>query len=433
MPIFNIWLPNTAIKSMVSGSRKQAQRARFVWTWEELENRIVPSTLPVSDDFTSVANSSQLWSFVDPVGNSVFEFDEGAAHITVPAGTDHDVWSSGLDAARLVQPADSQNFYLEAKFDSLPSSAYALNGFLIEGADESALRFDFVSNGNQLKIFSAQIANGQATVTHSQVVVPTAPLYMSVTRSGSQWLQQYSLNGQLWVPAANFSYALDVTQVGIFAGNAGGTSAPEFTGIVDYFFAAEYPLQIAVDPLTTNDSSPALSGTVSDPTAAVAVSVAGNTYTAVNNGDGTWTLADDAISTLPDGEYDVIAQATSSGQTRIDTNPLDLLIDTQGPTVTVNTLSTPTSTPSISGTVNDPNATIQVTLDGEVYSATNNGNGSWWVLGSDLVAPLDAGVYDVVVLAQDALGNETSDSTPNELPIDPSVALVTVDQVETKE
>ena len=51
-----------------------------------------------------------------------------------------------------------------------------------------------------------------------------------------------------------------------------------------------------VTGLSTNDNTPQLTGTVSDPSATVQVTVNGSTYTATNNGDGTWTLADNTIA-----------------------------------------------------------------------------------------------------------------------------------------
>ncbi|UPU29518.1 Ig-like domain-containing protein [Acinetobacter baumannii] len=54
---------------------------------------------------------------------------------------------------------------------------------------------------------------------------------------------------------------------------------------------------VALDDLT-NDSTPALTGTVNDPTATVVVNVDGVDYPAVNNGDGTWTLADNTLPAL---------------------------------------------------------------------------------------------------------------------------------------
>jgi hypothetical protein len=68
-----------------------------------------------------------------------------------------------------------------------------------------------------------------------------------------------------------------------------------------------------VEPLTTSDPRPALHGTVSSITATVKVTIASNGYTTTNNGDGTWTLADDTIAPpLNDGSYDVTVTASDA-------------------------------------------------------------------------------------------------------------------------
>ncbi|WP_139120926.1 Ig-like domain-containing protein, partial [Acinetobacter pittii] len=72
---------------------------------------------------------------------------------------------------------------------------------------------------------------------------------------------------------------------------AGNTSLPG-TGTVS---ADITPPVVALDDVLTNDSTPALTGTVNDPTATVVVNVDGTDYPAVNNGDGTWTLADNTL------------------------------------------------------------------------------------------------------------------------------------------
>ncbi|MGJ5334572.1 Ig-like domain-containing protein, partial [Acinetobacter baumannii] len=78
---------------------------------------------------------------------------------------------------------------------------------------------------------------------------------------------------------------------------AGNTSLPG-TGTVSADITAPV---VALDDVLTNDSTPALTGTVNDPTATVVVNVDGVDYPAVNNGDGTWTLADNTLPTLADG------------------------------------------------------------------------------------------------------------------------------------
>ncbi|USP41250.1 BapA/Bap/LapF family large adhesin [Acinetobacter sp. XS-4] len=61
---------------------------------------------------------------------------------------------------------------------------------------------------------------------------------------------------------------------------------------------------------STNDTTPALSGTIDDAAATVVVTVDGIDYAATNNGDGTWTLADNTLPVLADGPHTVSVTAT---------------------------------------------------------------------------------------------------------------------------
>ena len=57
------------------------------------------------------------------------------------------------------------------------------------------------------------------------------------------------------------------------------------------------PPVVTVDPLLTDDSSPELTGTIDSLTLTIAVDVGGQIgLAATNNGDGTWTLADNTIA-----------------------------------------------------------------------------------------------------------------------------------------
>ncbi len=321
-------------------------------------------------------------------------------------------------------------------------------------------------------------------------------------------------------------------------------------------------LAVTVDPLTSMDTTPELTGTVSDPAATVQVTVDGNTYSAANNGNGTWTLADNTISpALAVGTYDVVAEADTGGAPVSDgttdeleivavatdvivdnasatvtgdwlagtyrpnyydadylhdknadkgsnsvtfaptlavdgrydvylwwpeasiwaTNvPVDVIHDsgtstvsvdestnggqwnlvgtynftagtgsvmirTAGTTshvaadaarflrvgdialtVTVDPLTTTDTTPELTGTVSDPAATVQVTVDGNLYSAANNGDGTW-TLADDTISPaLALGTYDVVAEA-DTGGAPVSDGTTNELEIVAATTDVIID------
>jgi len=166
---------------------------------------------------------------------------------------------------------------------------------------------------------------------------------------------------------------------------------------------------VAINDLTTNDTTPELTGTVNDPNAVVVVTINGNDYTATNNGDGTWTLADNVVATLAEGSYPTSVSATDAAGNTV-TNTGTVVIDTTAPTVAINDLTTNDTTPELTGTVNDPNAVVVVTIDGNDYTATNNGDGTW-TLADNIVALLAEGNYTAVVTATDAVGNVATDTS----------------------
>ncbi len=115
-------------------------------------------------------------------------------------------------------------------------------------------------------------------------------------------------------------------------GDADGTSGGDYAA--DVLVETVAPV-VTVDSLTTNDPSPALHGTVDDPTATVQVTVAGQTYSAANDGAGQWMLAENAISpSLLHGVYDVTVVATDTVG-NVGTGSAAVVIDRAAPTVTI--------------------------------------------------------------------------------------------------
>ncbi|WP_228268808.1 Ig-like domain-containing protein, partial [Acinetobacter oleivorans] len=269
---------------------------------------------------------------------------------------------------------------------------------------------------------------------------------------------------------------------------AGNTSLPG-AGVVSADITAPV---VALDDVLTNDSTPALTGTVNDPTATVVVTVDGTDYPAVNNGDGTWTLADNTLPALTDGPHTITVTATDpAGNAGTDTavvtidttapnapvldpinatdpvtgtaepgstvtvsfpdgttatvvagtdgswsvpNPGDLTdgqtvtatatdpagntslpgsgvvsADITAPVVALDDVLTNDSTPALTGTVNDPTATVVVTVDGVNYPATNNGDGTWTLADNTLPALTD-GPHTITVTATDPAGNAGTDT-----------------------
>ena len=151
---------------------------------------------------------------------------------------------------------------------------------------------------------------------------------------------------------------------------------------------------------------------------------------AMVNPDGSWTVDYSAV-VLSDGSYTLTAQAIdASGQRSIVSDIYTVTIDTQSPEVTIKPILTFDTTPPLSGTVNDPFATVVVTVNGMDYTAINQGNGTWY-LSDDIVSALTVGqVYNVIVSATDLAGNIGTDTTTLDLSIN---MTITVDALHTND
>ncbi|MDC5456949.1 Ig-like domain-containing protein, partial [Acinetobacter baumannii] len=190
---------------------------------------------------------------------------------------------------------------------------------------------------------------------------------------------------------------------------AGNTSGPA-TAVVD----AVAPT-VALDDVLTNDSTPALTGTVSDPTATVVVNVDGVDYPAVNNGDGTWTLADNTLPTLADGPHTITVTATdAAGNVGTDTGVVT--VDTAAPAAPV--IDPVNGTDPITGTA-EPGSTVTVTYpDGSTASVVAGPDGTWTVP--------NPGLNDgdtVTAVTEDPAGNTSGPATAVVDAVAPTVAL----------
>ena len=211
------------------------------------------------------------------------------------------------------------------------------------------------------------------------------------------------------LPAATYSVTVTATDAATNVGTD-GTSNELIIDLTD-------PV-VTITSKLTNDQTPSLAGTVDDTAATVNVNVNSSNYAATNNGDGTWTLADNTISTLPAATYSVTVTATdAASNVGTDGTSNELTIDITDPVVTITSRQTNDQTPSLAGTVDDTTATVNVNVNGSNYAATNNGDGTW-TLADNAISTLPAATYSVTVTATDAATNVGTDSTIDELIID---------------
>jgi len=110
--------------------------------------------------------------------------------------------------------------------------------------------------------------------------------------------------------------------------------------------------------------------------------------------DGTYTLT--FTASLPDGRSKSITK--------------DITIDTTPPAIDVDDITiTNDTTPEITGTIDDPDAFISVTINGIEYVATNHADGTW-SLADNEIAALSEGAITISVKAIDIAGNESTGS-----------------------
>ncbi len=205
----------------------------------------------VSDDFDTMTLDTNLWTFVDHVGDCNYGFigagsTDAWLQLFVPAGVDHDPWDEGNRAVRIMQDANNVNFEVEVKFESLLTQTYQIEGVFIQEDVNNFLRFDFNYKNGQIINYVASFIDLTPSTRLNSAISPTNtdadPIWMKIKREGNQWTQWYSNDGNNWIQTVTFTHNLNVTSVGPFAGNATDSSSPAFTCNVDYFFNTDSPV-----------------------------------------------------------------------------------------------------------------------------------------------------------------------------------------------
>src|SRR5690606_15814783 len=250
--------------------------------------------------------------------------------------------------------------------------------------------------------------------------------------TGQTWTATFTPDGSGTAPSISVA-------TGSYSDVAGNPGTGDTLNAADGFVVDLVAPVVTVNDSNSNDSTPALGGTVNDPAAIVVVEVDGVEYPATNNGDGTWSLADNVLPPLGDGSYPVTVTATDpAGNSSTDTG--SLTVDTLAPAATLNINPVATdnilnaaeagTNVTISGTVTGEYvAGDQVTLliNGTTYTATVQANGSWIssVAGSELVADGDR-IIDAILIAHDAVGNSTTVTATHDYQVDTAAPTLTI-------
>jgi len=205
----------------------------------------------MSDDF-NYCTINPTWTFINPVGDGTYTLNGTNLLITVPQGTDHDIWAAGNRAARLMQNINNTDFEIETKFESQVTQKHQLQGVLIEQNTNNFIRIDFVNNGTNTMMFIATFTNGARKIINNAPVVENSQ-YIKVTRTGNNWVINHSIDGNTWNMAVSFNHTIITNKVGVYAGNSNSTGPSyEFTSIIDYFFNTALEITPEDNKTTTN-------------------------------------------------------------------------------------------------------------------------------------------------------------------------------------
>ena len=197
------------------------------------------------------------------------------------------------------------------------------------------------SNANPLFAKTGDVITLSIT-SNSSILAPTVTISgNAVTTTGgpNNWTATYTITDPDTEGAVPFTIDYNDTS------DNTGTQITTVTDGSSVTFDKTAPT-VTITSKLTNDQTPSLAGTVDDTTATINVNVNGSDYAATNNGDGTWTLADNTISTLPAATYSVTVTATdAASNVGTDGTSNELTIDITDPVVTITSRQTNDQTP----------------------------------------------------------------------------------------
>jgi hypothetical protein len=181
---------------------------------------------PLTDKFLG-----PFWRLVAPAGGSA-SISNSHLFIAVPGGSNHDTLVPANQAVRVVQTIGNEDFDVAIKID-LPMVATERDtsqGLMVLSDDEDFVTFALVADGDSIGLCARTVTHGVGIDVLSDMGFSQYqnPMYLRLTRSKSNYVAFYSIDGVGWNEAASFTYARPSTAVGPFASNSSDASGNAF-------------------------------------------------------------------------------------------------------------------------------------------------------------------------------------------------------------
>jgi Fn3 associated/Bacterial Ig-like domain (group 2) len=169
-----------------------------------------------------------FWRVVSPAGGSA-SISNSHLYIGVPGGSNHDTMLSSNQAVRVVQTIGNQNFDVTIKIDSplFPTDANTSQGLMVSTDDRDFITYALQTDGSRVGLSAYTVTGGVATpvLQDSDFSQYQNPMYLRLTKAGSEYIALYSVDGINFTQAASFTDTAAPTAIGPFASNYNDTPA----------------------------------------------------------------------------------------------------------------------------------------------------------------------------------------------------------------
>jgi len=189
-----------------------------------------------SDDFSGSSLAAK-WVEYDPQGDVSLSVGSGVLTVSVPSGTDHDLYTGTDHALRLRQTyTGTTDFTLEMKVTTSFNANIQFFGLIVGTDNGNLMRSCFIYANSDVNVGGA---------THASLVYAEnfwendgdqlQPYYLRVEKTGTNYVCKHSYNGSSWTTDGTISWTGTVNHIGMMFGTASGASSPAYTCTVDYF------------------------------------------------------------------------------------------------------------------------------------------------------------------------------------------------------
>ena len=163
-----------------------------------------------------------FWRLQTPAGGSA-SISNSHLFLGVPGGANHDPLQPSNQAVRVVQEIGNQNFDVSIKIDSplVATDADTGEGLMVLADNENFITFALTTDGNKIGLNLHAVTGGVAATILEDTDFDQYqnPMYLQLSRTGSTYVAQYSVDGVSWTQVASFTYLTAATVIGPYVSN----------------------------------------------------------------------------------------------------------------------------------------------------------------------------------------------------------------------